>query len=159
MNRILFTFAAAAGLFGAVPAAAQTLLLDIDQSVPMALTMDNPCTPQAEAIAFQGTTQLAQRVWLMPNGKFRLQVSEQTALQGQDAAMLLGTSPTYAVSVGAIYDLEFIPDSVTIWDYQRVTKSAGTPDNFHSVLTIDFDPQTLKINLSLAPACDDGVPH
>jgi hypothetical protein len=122
--------------------------------------MDNPCTAQVEAILLQGTADLQQRVWLMPDGKLRLQIAEQTALQGTNSAVLLGAvSPTYTVSAGSIYDLEFIPDSITIWDYKQVGNSAAILDNFHSVLAIDFDPSSLKVNLSLAPACDNGLPH
>src|SRR5438270_2547445 len=136
MTRIAFALAAV--LLSAIPAYAQILLIDLDQSVPMAATMDNPCSAQTEAIVFTGTTQLAQRVWLMPNGNLRLQIAEQTTMQGQDGAILVGTSPTYAVAGRNIYDLEFVPDSVTLWDYQKVTNSAGVNDNFHSVITLDF---------------------
>jgi hypothetical protein len=156
MNRIFFSLVATAGLVAAVPAVGQTLLLDLSTTVPLAAAMDNPCSVPVEAILLQGTTQLSQRVWQMPDGKLRLQIAEQTSLQGQDRAALV--SPAYAVSAGSIYDVEFIPDSVTIWDYKKVTNTGGTVDSFHSVLQLEFDPGTLKLNLSLAPACDDGLP-
>lgn len=156
MNRIFLAIAAAAGLVAAVPAAGQVLLIDLSQTVPLAATMDNPCTAQPEAIVLQGTTELSQRVWLMPDGNLRMQIAETTALQGQDGTVLLGGSPVYKVSGGSSIDLEFIPDSVTMWWYKKVTNSAGTQDNFHSVLAVDFDPGTLHLSLSLAPACDDG---
>ena len=159
MTKIFIALTAAALLFDAVPATGQTLLLDTTQTLPMGATMDNPCTAQAEAIVFQGTTQLAQRVWLMPDGALRLQIFEQTAMQGTDGAVLLGVSPTYVVSANSVYDLEFPPDSITLWNYKQVTNSGGTADNFHSVLQFDFDPGSLKLSLSLAPACDDGMPR
>ena len=159
MHKIFVTLMSAVSLVGAVPAGAQTLLLDTNLTVPMAATMDDPCSSTVEAIVFQGTTQLAQRVWLLGNGNFRLQIVEQTALQGQDSAILLGTSPTYTVSAPSNIDIEFMPDSVTVWDYKQVTNNGATQDNFHSVLAMDFDPTSLKLNLSLAPACSDGLPH
>jgi hypothetical protein len=159
MNRIFPALAAAAGLLGSVPALGQTLLVDLTQSLPMASVMDNPCTVPVEAILLQGTTELQQRIWRMPNGKLRLQLAEQTILQGQDSAVPLGTvSPTYKVSAGSVYDVEFIPESLTIWDYKQVRNGTPTPGNFHSVLAIQFDPASLKLNLSIAPACDDGLP-
>jgi hypothetical protein len=160
MKRIFLALAAAAGLLGTVPALGQTLLVDLSLKVPLAAAMDNPCSAQVEAILLQGTADVQQRVWQMPDGKLRLQIMEQTALQGTDSAVLLGAvSPTYSVSAGSIYDVEFVPDSITIWDYKKVGNSAGALDNFHSVLAIDFDPGSLKVNLSLAPACDNGLPQ
>jgi hypothetical protein len=59
------------------------------------------------------------------------------------------------VSAPGDTDLEFTPDSVSVYQYKKVT-SSGTADNFYSVLVLDFDPATLNLSLKLEGAC--GVP-
>jgi hypothetical protein len=149
---------AAAILAAAAPAAAQVLLLDANLNLPLVATLDNPCTPQPEAILFQGSTALAQRVWLLPNGNLRLQFDETTALNGVDTlGGLLGTPAKYAVSGTSTQDLEFAPLSFSVLRYKKVVRE-GTLDNFHSVLVLTFDPQNLRLQVNLEPACDDGLP-
>lgn len=146
----------AASVLAAGSAAAQTLLLDLNTTVPMTSTLDNPCTAQAEAILFQGTTQLAQKVWALPSGNLRLQIAERTALEGVDTLNLTSTAK-YVVAGDKLYDLEFDPGAFSILGFKKVQR-AGLVDNFHSVLVLAFDPQSLKLDVKLEPACDDGLP-
>jgi hypothetical protein len=160
MNRkyafALLTATLVLSLFAAAPASAQTQLLSIQQDVPMAATLDNPCTTGPEAIAFTGTTHINQEVWLMPGGTTRLVVSESTNLSGQDT--LLGTaSPIYTATGCDFIDVEFNPGAATIHNYKQVINSA-TQDNFHVILVMDFDPNSLRLNLGLQSACSDGSP-
>lgn len=156
MNNALRTIAAAAGVLVAAPAIAQVLLLDVNTTVPLAAAMDNPCTPEVETIAFQGTTELAQRVWLLPDGSFRLQVGERTAMQGVDTAALLGTGSKYALDAVGQRDLEFSPGSLSLVMFKKVSHAVA--DNFHAALVMAFDPQRLHLQLGLEPACDNGQP-
>lgn len=157
MNNALRTTAVALGVLISAPAAAQVLLLDVNTTVPLAAAMDNPCTPELEAIAFQGATELAQRVWLLPDGSFRLQVAERTAMQGVDtAASLLGTATKYALDAVGQRDLEFSPASLSLVMFKKVSHAAA--DNFHAALVMAFDPQRLQLQLGVEPACDNGQP-
>src|SRR6266511_3294842 len=149
MNRkysfALLSVTLAMSLFAATPASAQTQLLNISQDVPMAATLDNPCTAGPEAIAFTGTTHLNQEVWLMPGGTTRLIVSESTSLSGQDT--LLGLeSPIYSATGCDAVDVEFNPGAATLYNYKKVISSASQ-DNFHTILSLDFDPDSLRLNL------------
>jgi len=159
MTKTLRTLAAALLAAGALPAAGQTLLLDVNLTLPLAAVLDNPCTPQVEAIAFTGTTALAQRVWLLPDGNLRLQFDETTSISGVNTlgGLLGGGAAKYAVSGSSVQDLEFSPLSFSVLRYKKVVRE-GTADNFHSVLVLAFDPQNLRLQLSLEPACDDGMP-
>jgi hypothetical protein len=146
----------------AAPASAfgQVLLLDVTATVPMAGILDNPCTAQAEAIAFKGNTDLAQRVWLLPDGNIRLQFAEVTALEGLDSAAatsLLAPPVKYAVAAGGHQDFEFEPGALSVLQFKKVVRE-GVDDNFHSVLVLDFDPNNLKLELKLEGACDNGMP-
>src|SRR5688572_926654 len=97
-------------LFAAGSASAQTQLLGIEQELPLAAVLDNPCTSQLEAISFTGKTQLYQEVWLMPGQKTRLVLNESTTLQGTDTAVLFGdASATYVASSAGEADGEFFP--------------------------------------------------
>src|SRR5215213_683675 len=118
LMRTLPVFLAALVLLGCAPAFGQTLLGRINQAIPMVAVLDNPCTAQPEIIRFEGTTQVQQTVWLMADGKLRLQVAEQTTMQGKDAAAPLGTSPTYGFSGSSNMDEESVPASVSILSYK-----------------------------------------
>lgn len=157
MIKMLRAMAAAGLITAALPAAAQTLLLDLNTNVPLAATLDNPCTPEVEAIAFSGMTQLMQRVWLMPTGTLRLQFAENTSLTGTDAVggLLGGAGKTYTVSGGGAKDYEFTPEGFAILRFKKV---GGTTDNFYSVLVMAFDPQNLGLQLGLEAACESGMP-
>jgi hypothetical protein len=158
MTPILRTFTAAALLAAAAPAAAQTLLLDVNLNLPLAATLDNPCTPQTELIAFTGSTALAQRVWLLPSGNLRLQFEETTSISGVDTlGGLLGGGARYSASGTSVQDIEFAPLSFSVLQYKPVTRT-GAVDNFHSVLVLVFDPQNLRLQLKLEAACDNGMP-
>jgi hypothetical protein len=152
--KTLFVFLAALGWLGCAPALGQTLLGRINQAIPMVAALDNPCTAQREVIVFEGMTQVQQTVWLMADGNLRLQVAEQTTMQGKDTAVLLGTSPTYGFSGSSNMDAESAAASVSILNYKKVSRSSGTDDNFHSILVIDFDPATLQLNLRIEGACN-----
>jgi hypothetical protein len=154
MKILWHTLVAAAIFVAAQPVMGQVLLLDLNTSVPMAATLDNPCTAEPEAILFQGTTALQQRVWLLANGNLRLQFAENTALEGT-TGLLGGTK--YVVSGGSDKDLEFDPVGFSVLQFKKVTQDAVT-DNFHSVLVLTFDPQNLKLDLKLEGACDNGMP-
>jgi hypothetical protein len=159
MTNVLRFLTAAAALIGAAPAIGQTLLLDVTQTLPLAGALDNPCTVTPEAIAFTGSTNLTQRVWLLPNGNFRLQFYESTSLQGQEAAAvgsLLGPLK-YVVSGESNQDLEVEPFGFEVLQYKKVQRDGGA-DNFHSVLVLAFDPQNLQLQAKLEGACDNGMP-
>jgi hypothetical protein len=145
-------------LFAAGSASAQTQLLQIDQELPLAAVLDNPCTTRIEAISFTGKTQMHQEVWLMSGDKPRLVVDESTTLQGTDTAVLFGeASATYVASSANSLDIEFFPGAATIMNFKKVNNTAS-PDDFHVVLTLDFDPLSLKLLPSLTAACNDGSP-
>jgi hypothetical protein len=144
---------AAALVAAAAPASAQVLLAEVSTNVPLAAVLDNPCTPEAEAIAFSGATALRQRVWLLPSGNLRLQLSESTTLNGSAAL----SAAAYAVSGASEKDLEFDPVGFSILQFKKVQQQ-GVTDNFHSVLVMAFDPQSLKLDLKLEGACDNGMP-
>jgi hypothetical protein len=156
MTHTLRTALAAAALVAAAPALGQTLLLDISTTVPLAAALDNPCTVAPEAIAFTGNTAISQRVWLMPDGKFRLQYAENTAMQGQQAGSL--TPVTYAISGASERDLEVDPVAFEVLSFKKVSRTAGLDDNFYTVLVLSFDPQNLQLRASLESACDTGLP-
>jgi hypothetical protein len=160
MTNIFRALTAATLFAAAAPAIGQVLLLDLTQTVPLVATLDNPCTPQLEAIVFKGSTNLSQRVWLLPDGNVRLQLAETTALEGLDSAApttLLTAPVKYTVSAGGQQDLEFAPDALSVLQFKKVTRD-GAADNFHAVLMLDFDPQKLKLELKLEGACDNGMP-
>ena len=152
----LLTVTLALSLFAAAPVSAQTQLLSIQQDVPMAATLDNPCTAGPEAIAFTGTTHINQEVWLMPGGTTRLIVSESTSLSVTDTLLGLA-SPIYTATGCDEIDAEFNPGAASIYNYKKVINSA-TQDNFHAIVALDFDPNSLRLNLSLQGACSDGSP-
>jgi hypothetical protein len=150
--------AAATLLAAATAAAGQTLLLDINQSIPMGGLLDNPCTVEPEAVLFQGATQLTQRVWLLPDGNLRLQVAERTNMEGVNTlASPLAPPLKYVVAADSEYDLEFDPGAFSILNFKKVNRQ-GVNDNFHSVLVLAFDPQKLRLELKLEGACDNGMP-
>lgn len=160
MTKILRMFLAPVLLSSALPATAQTLLLDVNASVPLAAVLDNPCTTRAEAIAFSGSTALHQRVYLMPDGRFRLQFSESTTLSGTDALAplnpLVPPAPYTVSSVGQ-QDIEIDPWDIEILQFKKVAR-AGSDDNFHSILVLAFDPANLQFKVGLEAACDNGQP-
>jgi hypothetical protein len=160
MTKILRMFLAAALLAGAAPVVAQTLLLDVAVTLPLAGVLDNPCTTATEAIAFTGSTNLQQRVWLMPDGRLRLQFSEATSLSGLNTLAPfnpLAPAQPYTVSAPGQQDLEIDPFAIEILQFKKVAR-AGSDDNFHSVLVLAFDPQNLQLQAGLEAACDNGQP-
>jgi hypothetical protein len=146
----------AAALVAPAPAGAQVRLLTLDQTVPIAATLDNPCTAVQEAVAFQGTVHLVEEVWQTPTGALRLIVSEETSIQGRDLLVLFGW-PLYTAAGTSDADIEALPRSLSIQSYKKVF-AQGIDDNFHVVLAMVFDPSTLKIDLGLRGACDAGLP-
>jgi hypothetical protein len=161
MNRLNLTLALTfvVALFAAGSASAQTQLLNVDQELPLAAVLDNPCTAAVEAISFTGKTQMHQEVWLMPGDKPRIVLDESTTLQGTDTAVLFGeASATYVASSSNSLDLEFFPGPATLMNFKKVNNTAS-PDDFHVILTLDFDPLSLKLTPSLAVACNDGSPQ
>lgn len=160
MTRIIRSFFAIAALAAAAPAAAQTLLLDVNTTLPLAAVLDNPCTSAAEAIAFTGSTALQQRVYLMPDGRFRLQFAESTTLSGTDTlAVVNPLSPPapYTVASAGQQDLEIDPFDLEILQFKKVART-GSDDNFHSILVLAFDPANLQLQVGLEAACDNGQP-
>jgi hypothetical protein len=161
MTKILRNFLALAALAAAsLPATGQTLLLDVNTSVPLAAVLDNPCTSQAEAIAFSGSTALQQRVYLMPDGRFRLQFAESTTLSGTDTLVALNplAPPVpYTVASTGQQDIEIDPWDIEILQFKKVART-GSDDNFHSILVLAFDPLNLRFQVGLEAACDNGQP-
>ena len=160
MTKILRMFLASALLASAAPALAQTLLLDVATTLPLAGVLDNPCTTAPEAIAFSGSTNLQQRVWLMPDGRIRLQFAEATNLTGQNGLAPINplTPPApYTVAAAGQQDIEIDPFELEILQFKKVAR-AGADDNFHSVLVLTFDPQNLQLRVGLEAACDNGQP-
>jgi hypothetical protein len=153
--------ALAAMLLAPAPAGAQLLgsepLLSLVRDVPIAATLDNPCTAVREAIAFTGTVRLAEDVLQTALvGKLRLILAEQTAIQGRDLLALFG-GPLYTAAGASDADVEFLRGALSILSYKKVVAS-GVNDNFHVILQMVFDPSTLQIGLGLAGACDAGLP-
>lgn len=134
---------------------ANVLLLSLQQTVPLLATLDNPCTPASEAIAFTGATRLTEEVWQMASGNLRLILQEDTSIQGRDTLLLGG--PRYAADGPSSIDLELAPGSVSVFSFKKVLTEAAD-DNFHTVLVMVFDPSTLNIQVGLAGACDSGQP-
>ena len=161
MTKVLRNFLALAALTAAsLPAAGQTLLLDVNTTVPLAAVLDNPCTTQTEAIAFSGSAALQQRVYLMPDGRFRLQFAESTSLSGTDtlaALNPLAPPAPYTVASTGQQDIEVDPWDIEILQFKKVAR-AGADDNFHSILVLAFDPANLQFKLGLEAACDNGQP-
>jgi hypothetical protein len=160
MTKILRVFFASAILAAGAPAVAQTLLLDVNTTVPLAAVLDNPCTTAPEAIAFSGSTALQQRVYLMPDGRFRLQFAESTTMSGLDTlAPLNPLAPPAPYTVSSIgeQDLEIDPWDIEILQFKKVARP-GMDSNFHSVLVLAFDPLNLRLQVSLEGACDNGQP-
>jgi hypothetical protein len=160
MKTIFRALTAATLLAAALPAVGQVLLLDVAQTIPVAGVLDNPCTPEPEALAFAGSTNLTQRVWLLPDGQLRLQFMETTAMEGKDTVAvptLLTPAIKYAVSGSSWQDFSFEPLALSVLQYKKVVRE-GADDNFHSVLVLDFDPQNLQVALKLEGACDNGMP-
>lgn len=141
----------------AAPAFGQVLLLSVENvNVPMASTLDNPCTAAAEAIAFAGTTNITQRVWLESDGRLRLQFYETTTLQGVDTLSSPLAPVSYAVASMGEQDVVFEPIALEVLQFKKVVRAGGA-DNFHSVLVIGIDPLNLRLNIKLEAACDDGA--
>jgi hypothetical protein len=165
----LLGLALAVGVAAATPAAAQLLppaesptagdakLLAFEQDVPLIGVLDNPCTAEVEAIAFDGATHLVQEVWQLANGNLRLIVSEHTSVSGQNTLPLGPSGPRYAAYGPGKADLEFAAASVSLLSHKKVL-SEGMDTNFHAVLVLDFDPSTLKLDLKLEGSCDNGLP-
>jgi hypothetical protein len=165
-SSVLSLALAAVTLAAAAPAAAndgmvpapledgEVQLLALDQTVPLAAVLDNPCTAAVEAVAFEGSTHLIQEIRQTPLG-LRLIIWERTFLQGTDTLLLGGSGPIYAVDAVSHPDVEFAPDSVSLYSHKKVL---GTDDNFHAVLVLDFHPSSLQIDLRLEGACDNGLP-
>lgn len=154
MTKILRAFTAAAFLIAASPAVGQVLLLDLHQAVPMASALDNPCTPELESILFVGATELKQQVWLLANGNLRMQVMEHTVMDGEIPATPLAPAVKYAFFGSSGSDLEFASSlSLSLLSLKKVIREGGN-DDFHSVLVMLFDPQSLKLDLRLEAVCE-----
>lgn len=160
MTKIFRVFFALASVAAALPAAAQTLLLDATLTVPLAAVLDNPCTTVPEAIAFSGSANLKQRVYLMPDGRLRLQFAETTSMSGTNTlapANPLAPPAPYTVSSAGEQDLEIDPFDIEILQFKKVAR-AGSDDNFHSILVLAFSPTNLQLQVGLEAACDNGQP-
>jgi hypothetical protein len=158
LSLTLFATVAALCFFAAAPtASAQTQLLNVSVDVPLAATLDNPCTTALEAIAFTGTTHIDQQVWLMPGGTTRLVLGENTSISGKD--ILRGPlSPNYSAASADLTDVEFNPGAATLYNYKKVINSAGQ-DNFHVIVAFSSDANSLQLTPALQVACDDGSPQ
>jgi len=61
------------------------------------------------------------------------------------------------VSAPGQQDLEIDPFELEILQFKKVAR-AGSDDNFHSVLVLAFNPQSLQLQVGLEAACDNGQP-
>lgn len=157
MTHSFRALSAAALLAAAAPAAGQVLLLDVALTVPMAAVLDNPCTTTPEAITFTGNTELAKRLWLLPDGNLRLQFYENTSLQGLAVTSPLLPPVNYAAAGWAQQDFVIEPLAFSVLQYKKVERP-GVVDNFHAVLVLNVDPANLGVDVKLEGACDDGMP-
>src|SRR5687767_10199528 len=157
MTHSFRALSAAALLAAAAPAAGQVLLLDVALTVPMAGVLDNPCTTLPEAITFTGNTELAKRLWLLPDGNLRLQFYENTSLQGLQVTSPLLPPTTYAATGWAQQDFVIEPLAFSVLQYKKVERP-GVVDNFHAVLVLNVDPANLGVDVKLEGACDNGMP-
>jgi hypothetical protein len=102
--------------------------------------MDNPCTA------------VLDRVWVTyatfasgmqtDAGVDRYQISENTSMSG-----------TYATSGAASSDVGY---GATF--SQRMYHKVNTPDNFHVVTVVTFNPATKSFTLGVETACGNGMP-
>lgn len=102
--------------------------------------LDNPCTSYQDWVwvnyaAYASGLQTQA-------GVDRYQLSENTNMSG-----------AYATSGAANSDVAY---SQTF--SQRMYHKVNTPDNFHVVTVITFNPATKSMSLSLETACGDGMP-
>jgi hypothetical protein len=76
-------------------------------------------------------------------------VTENTSVQGKDS---LG-QVTYA-SGSSTSDVIYGPGPVTLLKYKKM----NTPDAFHAVFVMDFDPLTAAFSVTLQADCGAGTP-
>jgi len=112
-------------------------------------TLDNPCTAVPEAISVDGNMQLTTYVGTMADGRSRVWLTETTAIQGTDAV----GNVTYA-SGSSTDDVTYGPGPFTLLKYKKM----NTPDQFHAVFVMDFNPVTGEFTVTLQADCSNGLP-
>ena len=102
--------------------------------------MNNPCTAIQDLVWVNYSTYASGLQTAA--GVDRYQLSENTSMSG-----------TYATSGSDSADVAYAqPFS------QRMYHKVNTPDNFHVVTVINFNPATKTMTLSLETACGNGMP-
>jgi len=102
--------------------------------------MDNPCTAIQDWVWVNYSTYASGLQ--TEAGVDRYQLSENTSMSG-----------TYATSGSGSADVAYAQTFS-----QRMYHKVNTPDNFHVVTVITFDPATKAMSLSLETACGNGLP-
>lgn len=102
--------------------------------------MDNPCTAVQDMVWVNYATYASGLQ--TQAGVDRYQLSENTSMSG-----------TYATSGSSSADVAY-----TQTFSQRMYHKVNTPDNFHVVTVITFDPSVKSMTLSLETACGNGLP-
>jgi len=102
--------------------------------------MDNPCTAIQDWVWVNYSTYASGLQTAA--GVDRYQLSENTSMSG-----------TYATSGSGSADVAY---SQTF--SQRMYHKVNTPDNFHVVTVITFNPGSKAMTLSLETACGNGMP-
>jgi hypothetical protein len=102
--------------------------------------MDNPCTSWQDWV---WVNYAAYASGLQPtSGVNRYQLSENTSMSGTYATSGAGSSD---VGYGAAFT-------------NRMYHKVNTPDNFHVVTTLTFNPATKALTVGVETACGNGMP-
>jgi hypothetical protein len=102
--------------------------------------LDNPCTSIQDWVWVNYSTYASGLQTAA--GVDRYQLSENTSMSG-----------TYATSGSGSADVAYAQ-----MFSQRMYHKVNTPDNFHVVTVITFNPATKVMTLSLETACGNGMP-
>ena len=111
-----------------------------DSSYQEGQYMDNPCSAMQDWVWVNYSTYASGLQ--TQAGVDRYQLSENTSMSG-----------TYATSGAGNADVAYAQTFS-----QRMYHKVNTPDNFHVVTVITFNPATKAMTLSLETACGNGLP-
>ena len=106
--------------------------------------LDNPCTATVDWVWVNYSASVALNGWQTDSGQEPVFFDESTTLGGGTYAAA-GTSQS-EVAAEQAYSLR---------KYHKV----NTPDDFHVVTVIDFDPATRYTTITRETACGNGLPE
>ena len=148
-NRILILLVAVT-LF-ALPSFAQREIAPEEPSPDVVYTgfydlstyLENPCTAEQDWVSVDYSVYVEDDAIEMAAGPDRFLFDESTTMG----------SSTYVAHGSSHSDVTYAPP-FTLRKYHKV----NTPDDFHVVTVIDFDPATRTKTLSVETACGNGLP-